>query len=386
MEEERKTELRAVGSFVIGLAILGGSILVAILLITNARKAKQEDTPRALLGVEVIEVEMGPHAVEIATQGAVESRRETMLATEVGGRVMEISSNLKRGGKVVEGEVLVRIDAADYRAMLAKAEATLADANLTLVQEEARAEQAARDWEKLGRGEASNLVLREPQLASARARVESAEAEVSRAARDVERTTVRAPFAAGVRQASVEVGAVLNPGGMVAELYSEDDLEVRLPLSLEDFGFLEQSENTEITLQGSIGGEEFTWPAEVARIDGEVDRKTLSAYMTVKVLPGAGMRELPPVGLFVYATVKGREFENVAQVPRTVLHGEDEVIVVDDEDRLEFRKVEVLRTTASDVIVTQGLASGERLSVTRLNAPVNGMEVRVEESTKPSDN
>ena len=386
MEVERKTELRAVTSFVIALAVLGGGVFAAMLLVTNARKAQQEDIPRALLGVEVITVEKGEHTVTIVSQGVVESRRETRLAAEVGGRVKEISPNLKRGGSVAEGEVLVTLEDADYRASLARAEAALADAKLALIQEEARAEQALRDWEKLGRGEASPLVLREPQLSSIRARVESAEAEIERATRDVERTVVRAPFAAGVRQASVEVGAVLAPGGMVAEIYSAEDLEVRLPLSLEDFGFLDQESRRGIELRGSIGGEELMWPAEVARIDGEVDRRTLSAYVTVKVLPGAGSRKLPPVGLFVYASVGGKRFQDVAEIPRTVLHGEDEVIVVSPENRIEFRPIDVLRTTRDSVIVSGGLEDGERLCTTRLNAPVNGMEVNVEEKLQSAGN
>ncbi|WP_193214402.1 efflux RND transporter periplasmic adaptor subunit [Luteolibacter marinus] len=379
MEEERKTELHAVTSFVVALAILGGAVFGLMMLITHARKAEQEDTARALPSVEVITVGKRDHRVAIASQGVVESRRETKLAAEVGGRVTEISPNLKRGGTVKAGELLVKIDDADYQAALARAVAAREDAELALAQEEVRAEQAKLDWEKLGRGKASPLVLREPQLASIRARLESTRAEVERAERDVERTKVQAPFDARVRQAQVEVGAVLAPGGQVAELYSAEDLEVRLPISLEDFGFLDQDSRAGIRLRGTIGGEDLEWPAEVARIDGEVDRRTLSAYVTVKVLPGEGTRRLPPVGLFVYASVLGKEFKEVAEIPRTVLHGADEVIVVKPDNRIEFRKIGILRTTEDRVVVSSGLEDGERINATRLNAPVNGMEVRVEE-------
>lgn len=383
MEEERKTELRAVASFTLAFLILAGAVFGSVLLVVNARKVEQAETPKSLPAVAVHTVATGPHAVKIDTQGVVESRRETMLAAEVSGRVVEISPNLKRGGEVAEGEVLVTLEAADYRAALARAEAALADAELALVQEEARAEQALRDWEKLGRGEATPLVRREPQLVSARARVASAVAEADRAARDVERTTIRAPFAARVRQSPAEVGGVLAPGGTVAELYADDDLEVRLPLPLEDFGFLDGDRKNGISLHGRIGGEDHEWPAEVARIDGEVDRRTLSAYVTVKVLPADKPPRLPPVGLFVQAKVPGRELEEVAEIPRTALRDGNEVMVVDDGNRLRFRKVDIVRGTADTVVVSSGLAAGDRLCVTRLNAPVNGMEVRVEDDGTP---
>jgi RND family efflux transporter MFP subunit len=384
METERKSELRAVSSFVIALGILASAAFGAILLVTNARKAKQVETPRAIATVLTFTARKGSHAVTLESQGVVESRRETKLASEVAGRVTEISPNLKRGGIVAEGEVLLQIDAADYRAALARAEAARADADLALVQEEARAAQAKRDWEQLGRGEATPLVLREPQLASIRAGLESAEAEVERAARDVERSTVRAPFAARVRQAPVEVGVVLAPGGLVAELYSAEDLEVRMPLSLEDFGFLGDESRTGIRLRGSIGGEELEWPAEVARIDGEVDRRTLSAYVTLKVLPSDGARRFPPVGLFVRAAVKGKVLPDVSEIPRTALRGEDEVIVVDADQRLDFRRIEVVRTTGRTLIVSKGIEDGDRLCLTRLNAPVKGMQVLVEEPAEPA--
>lgn len=382
-EQERKTELRAVTSFALAFLIVAGALFGAILLVVNSRDVKPEDIPRSVPAVALHTVTTGDHAVRIDTQGVVESRRETTLASEVAGRVIEVSPNLKRGGEVTEGEILVRLDAADHRAALARAESALADAQLALVQEEARAEQALRDWEKLGRGEATPLVRREPQLASARARVASAAAEVDRAARDVERTTIRAPFAARVRRSSVEIGGVLAPGGAVADLYAADDLEVRLPLPLEDFGFLDSGRKNGITLRGKIGGREYEWPAEVVRVDGEVDRRTLSAYVTVKILPAEKMPQLPPVGLFVEATVLGRVLEGVAEIPRTALRDANEVMVVDAENRLSFRRVEVVRGTAETVVVSAGLSSGERLCVTRLNAPVNGMEVRVEEGQTP---
>src|SRR5690606_31001583 len=125
------------------------------------------------------------------------------------------------------------------------------------------------------------------------------------------------------------------------------------------------------------------WPAEVARIDGEVDRRTLSAYVTVKVLPADKPPRLPPVGLFVQAKVPGRKLEDVAEIPRTALRDGDEVMVVDDGNRLRFRKVDIVRGTADTVVVSSGLAAGDRLCVTRLNAPVNGMEVRVEDDGTP---
>lgn len=218
MEDERKSAIHAVFSFVAVLVIIGVSAGVAMFIVANKRKAAEVPRERIVATVETMAVELRDYPVWIETQGVVESRRETSLAAEVSGRVAGISPNLKRGGTVAEGEVLVTIDPSDYRSALARAEAALAEAALVLAQEEARNEQARLDWEKLGRGAGRPLVLREPQLAAAQAQETSARAEVERARRDVERTEISAPFAASIREAAVEVGAVIGAGQMIADI------------------------------------------------------------------------------------------------------------------------------------------------------------------------
>jgi multidrug efflux pump subunit AcrA (membrane-fusion protein) len=151
-EADRKIQVRAVASFVLILTIIVVTVLGIVLLVVNKRVAKEEEKRRIVPAVETVEVTAADHAVKILTQGVVESARETKLAAEVGGRVMEISPSFKRGGVVKKGERLVQIDPADYRSALAAAEVRRAEEELALEQEKARVEQAKLDWEKLGSG------------------------------------------------------------------------------------------------------------------------------------------------------------------------------------------------------------------------------------------
>ena len=392
LEVERKTELRAVLSFVLIIAIIAVTVLGTVAMVMNKRVPKEEKQERIVPAVVTERVVKSDHAVVISTQGVVESTRSTMLAAEVGGRVMEISPNLKRGGMVKEGERLVQIDPADYRSALANAEVGRAEAELALEQERAQAEQAALDWKKLGRGNApaNPLVLRGPQLAAAEARAASSREEAARARRDVERTEILAPFAAGVRSANVEVGAVVAPGTMVAELYATGELEVRLPLSLEDFGFLSRAENGdvvgEVTLTGKIGMEEFSWNAVPVRVDPEIERKTLSASVVVKV-QAAARREfpLPPVGLFVDAELGGETLKDVAEIPRRSLLEGNRVIIVDPEGKIGFRQIKVARLTETTAVIHSGLETGDEIVLTRLTAPVAGMQVEAEAAETPEE-
>lgn len=388
LEKERKVELKAVISFVVILAIIVATVLGVIALAMSKQKAKEEDKQRIIPAVDVMVVSKADFPVRIDTQGVVESARQTQLAAEVKGRVMEISPNLRRGGMVKKGERLVQIDPSDYRSALAAAEVAQAESELVLEQERAKVEQAKLDWEKLGRGNPINpLVLRKPYLAAAEARAESAVQESARARRDVERTEILAPFDAGVRMAAVEIGAVVAPGATVAELYANEDLEVRLPLGLEDFGFLKKNEGGmiqgEVILRGKIGTETFEWKADPVRIDPEIQRQTLSANVVVKVLKNnAGEFPYPPVGLFVSVELDGKTLPQVAEIPRRGLLEGNRVIVVEDGNKIASRDVTVLRLNEKTAVVSEGLQVGERVVLTRLSAPVIGMEVEIESTEK----
>ena len=391
-EADRKIQVRAVASFVLILAILVVTVLGIIFLVINKRVAKEEVKQRVVPAVEVVEVTAADHAVKISTQGVVESARETRLAAEVGGRVMEISPSFKRGGVVKKGERLVQIDPADYRSALAAAEVRRAEAELALELEKARVEQAQLDWAKLGSGSdpLNALVLREPYLAAAEASAASAVEAAAKARRDVERTEILAPFDASLRSANAEVGGVVAPGTMVAELYASGDLEVRLPLSLEDFGFLARAVDGKVTgeivLKGKIGADEYTWKAEMARVDPEISRETLSAHIAVKALPTEGsVFPLPPVGLFVNAEIAGKTLGDIKEIPRRALMEGNRAIVVMAGNKIAFRDLTIPRLTRATALVSGGLEAGDRVVLTRLSAPVAGMEVEIEKDPEKEE-
>jgi RND family efflux transporter MFP subunit len=207
--------------------------------------------------------------------------------------------------------------------------------------------------------------------------------QVHQARRDLERTEIAAPFDAGVRSANVEVGAVVASGSMIAELSSNGEIEVRVPLSLEDFGFLNRDETGNIqgnvSLKGRLGIKDYEWKAVPVRVDPEIDRKTLSASVVVKVLGSEDPEfPLPPVGLFVDVRLAGKRLANVVEMPRRGLLDGHFVIIVGENDQIQFRDVHLLRAEEKTVLIAEGLEAGERVVLTRLSSPVNGMKVTVE--------
>ena len=173
---------------------------------------------------------------------------------------------------------MIRIDATDYQAALAQAEAALADARVALDAELAKAEQARRDWKRQGnKDEPTALFLREPYVKSAEAGVKAAESALEKAQRDLERTEVKAPFAGRLAAAHTEVGSYLPPGAPIAELFTTAPYEIRLPLSLDDWSFLKSGKDGEpageVTFSARVGERSANGPANWCAAKGKSSGK-----------------------------------------------------------------------------------------------------------------
>ncbi|MGJ8695215.1 MAG: efflux RND transporter periplasmic adaptor subunit [Verrucomicrobiaceae bacterium] len=355
-----------------------------LLLKKFAPKAKKKEQEVTVPVVEVLVVKKADAPLPLSSEGLVAARRETVLTAEVGGRIVFVDPRFEVGGRFETGEVILRVDEVNYRAAVAQAQADLADARLMLKQETARGEQAARDWQKIGGGKpASEMVLRVPYLESAKARVASAQAMVEKALEDLDRTRIRAPFDCRVREATLDLGATVMPGTRLGMVYGTEGFEVRLPFSLTDFAVLD--EKARIVLSAKLGGETLEWPGRIVRREGEIDRASLSAYIIAEILENEEAPEqfrLPPPGMFLQARVSGVSLDGVIEIPRSAVRGRDRIAVVNDEGQLEFRTLTIVRSNADSVYVTGGVEDGERVIMTKMEMPVEGMTLEVAEPTE----
>lgn len=361
------------------------------------RPAAATPEPPAFVGplVRSLAVTIEDVRIDVPARGVVEARRRIDLAPQVGGEVIEVGPGLRAGGFFTPGDVLLRIDPSDYELAVVQQEAAVAQAGLRLQLERAEAEAAITAWRKLNGNEpADDLVMRKPQIADAETALAAAEAMLDRARLDLARTTVKAPFHGRVRTADVDLGQVVAPRAPVAQIYGIDTAEVRLPLAASDVAFVdlpmgwqESGSNRTgptVTLTADFAGQRHEYRGVITRTEGEIDRRTRQLTVVVQVddpygRKGDGSRPPLTLGMFVEATITGRTFEDVAVIPRGALRGENEVWLIDAENRLQRREVEVLRVDPERVYVRTGLQKDEVVCVTPLEAPVVGMPVRLVE-------
>lgn len=341
--------------------------------------------------VRVVEAQQERIRLTISAEGTVSPRVESELVPEISGRVTSVSPSLAIGGFFRAGDELLKIDDREYQLAVTRARAAVAQAALRVAMEEQEGAVARAEWADLAEGEPTPLALRVPQLAEAKAALASAEAAREQAEFDVERTSVRAPFDGRVRRKQVDLGQYVQRGQSIATLYSTDVAEVHLPIPDQQLEFVDlplayvnsdaDDRHPRVVLSTEFAGSTYTWQGRIVRTEGEIDPETRMVGAIAQVqdpYAQAKNSRRPPlaVGMFVQAEIRGRSVVAIA-LPRTALRGADQVWIVNAQNRLEFRQLDILRLERDRVLVRGGIEPGERVCVSNLETAVQGMEVRV---------
>lgn len=336
--------------------------------------------------------------LDVLARGSVEALRTVDLASEVGGKIVASHEALRVGGTFTPNDVLLEIDTTDYKLRITQQEAAVARAELRLTQEKAEAEAAIRAWKQIeGDKPADPLVRREPQIRDAKLAVDAANAQLTSAKNDLLRCKVQLPFGGRVRSVHADIGQTVQRGQRLAVVLDTTQLEVRLPIALQETAFVDLpltgqvDDGPKVTFTAEFAGAQRTWHGSIVRVEGEIDRRTRQLTAIAQVGNKAGDTPLL-VGMFVGASITGRTVQNVFKVPSTAMHSGNHVWVVepfapeggDQSDssesttyRLRDREVEVLRTERTHSILKGGVAVGEHICLTNLQAPIDGMTVRI---------
>ncbi|MCB9897525.1 MAG: efflux RND transporter periplasmic adaptor subunit [Planctomycetes bacterium] len=378
---------------VLPLVVLAASVALAAALVASREPVRPEPPAPFVPAVEVVHAERQDARLDVLSHGFVVPRTESTLVAEVPGRVAEVAPAFRAGGSFEQGDVLLELDERDLRAKAVAAEAALARAESVLAQEEVEARLARDEWDALdAEGEPDPVLLRVPQLADARAQVAAARAALGTARLDVERATLRAPFAGRVRTALVDVGQYVGVGTPLGTLYAIDAAEVRLPVRDDELRFLDlplqyrgeapPGDGPRVELSAEFAGTRWTWAGRVARTEGEIDPRTRSLNLVVVVddpYARDGDSGRPPLaaGMFVEALVVGRAVRDVVVLPRAAVRPDDSVWVVDEHDVLHVRPVTWLRTERERVLLVSGVEAGERVVTSALEVVSDGMPVLV---------
>jgi RND family efflux transporter MFP subunit len=366
--------------------VLIGGFSVAVLISVNKQEITAEPYQPIVPAVRVIRVKAAAEHLIIHSQGTVQPRNQSELIPEVTGRVTWMSPAMVNGGSFQKDEILVHIDEADYLTLLQRSEAVLKRSE---VEYELSKDELARVVSLRKRQLASQQQMDDARRAAQvdEASLIEAKAGLEQASRDLSRTKLRAPFDGLVRNERVNVGQFVSRGESIGTIYATDYVEVRLPISVGQLGFLgipvstrgqiSSAERPPVTLIADFGDTRTLWEGQLVRLEAEFDERSRMVYGVVRLkLDDDGESPLLPVGLFVQADIRGRLVERVIRLPRSAMRDDNQVLVVDSKNRLHFRQVSLVRQEHDDILISKGLKSGELVSISPMQTVVDGMLVK----------
>ncbi|MDP2285979.1 MAG: efflux RND transporter periplasmic adaptor subunit [Pseudohongiella sp.] len=371
--------------FILPVAILLGAVLVFVVLIRTPSRLDAVPPEQAVASVRVSSVRSQSIQLDVSSQGRVQASRRVSLSAAATGPVSWVSPSLRAGGYFAADEVILRIDSSDYETALERARSSLSQAETD----------ARHAREELERNSALALqrLISESQLRDLQrqadntaGRVRDAQGAVNQAQLDLRRSEIRAPFATIVESSNIDLGQHVGRGQALAVLLSADEVEVRLPLALNQLSYLDIPLGVrgelpadiapKVKISGRMGDSLQHWEGRLVRMEASIDVASNAVQAIVRV--DQKDSEIPlPIGLYVQASVQGRQVDNVIALPRDVIRGNNRVLIVDTENRLWYREVDIMRLENDRVLIQGGLQDGERICLSPIQAVIDGMRVNV---------
>lgn len=374
----------ATRKFVVIPGILIAAVALAVAMSQFAPEQPKRENRKLDLLVDTYPLELTTEQFRVRSQGTVQPRTQTVLSAEVSGAIIEMSPKFVAGGVFAANEVLMRIDPSDYRVAVNRTRALV------------KQRQIEYDGAKKLRSQGYRA---ESEYASAAAALAAAEAEFDSAQRNLERTYIRLPYEGMVLSKESDLGQFVNPGTRLGVTFATDVAEVRLPLTDQELAFVDLPGATDVARSGSADGpmvrltatrkgRQEAWDARIVRSEGVVDERSRVTYAVAQIedpyrLHGDGTPL--PIGTFVAAEIAGTQGVEAIRIPRTALRGSNQVLVVTADDKIDIRAVDIAYSDQGFVYVTGGVAPGERITTTAIEAPTNGMSVRTDDSPSEDD-
>jgi RND family efflux transporter MFP subunit len=370
-------------TIVIPSAIVIAFLFGAATLMATAPELEPSSIKPVPVTVRVQNVDMEAIQLKVHSQGSVVPSTVSQLIPEVSGRVTWTSPNLVAGGYFAAGQQLARIDELDYKNARDRAKAALNRAKAEV--EHARFEYGrlkSLAERKLTSRSALENGLRAYRVSQAA--FEDATVSFEQAEENLNRTVLRAPFDGLVKSENVDIGQFAARGQAIATLYASDIVEVRLPIADRQLAFLNlpslrtgnlpETQQPSVTLTAEYGGRTLNWAGKIVRTEAEIDTASRMVQLVARVETQADQPGLS-VGLFVNAEISGIAVEDVVVLPRSSLRNENQVLIVDGENKIRFRTVTPLRLYQDSVLIADGLVEGDRVCVSTLQTAIEGMNV-----------
>lgn len=347
--------------------------------------------PEAQISVDVKPLKAINYPVVIESYGLVEAQVQTTLTSQVGGKITYVSESMRGGGFFDKGELLIEIEAVDYQADVDIAYANLVDAQQAVAEQQALADQALKDWQRLGNSEqAPDLVLRKPQLSAAKAKLASASANYEQAKIQLKRTKITAPYAGRVLSKSVDLGQVVSTNTQLGEIYSTEAIEISLPIKNneinlvtlpEDYRGASRDAKVNVDIISQLSGHEV-WQGQLVRTASQISEQSRQLHVVARIQDPFGEKaygKMPlKIGQYVTAKIQGKTLQQAIIIENKTIYQGSYVYTYED-GTLQRKNIEILWQNNQIAVIKSGLEDGDILVTTPLGQVSTGTRVKLKQ-------
>ena len=391
---------RWIGNVFLSLAVLlVGAGATLTIFRTEPKATRVGATKETAMLVEVVRAQRDTFAPVITAMGTVTPAEDLILRPRVNGVVVKRSEMFTPGGFVKKGHTLLRIEPADYQNVLAEKmselERAIADLNIEMGRQKVAEKEYALLSEPLAEKNRT-LVLREPQLKAAKAKVEAARTAVAQAELDLKRTRIKVPFDAHILSRNVNVGSQVSPGDDLGRLVGVDTYWVETTVPVSKLRWLTFPKGPDEIGSRVRIRHDAAWPEGVYRqgrlykLLGSLEAETRMARVLVSVEDPLGYRSNATdevstlmIGAYVNVEIQAKPIKDVFRIRRDYVRKGDTVWLKKD-GRLEIRPVRIAFRDDRFAYIQKGLKESDEVVTTNLSTVVAGAKLRVAHSSSKS--
>lgn len=360
---------------------MGG--IISVILTKSKPNAVKRPVAIAPPVVKSIIAKKTNKTIILSSFGTVIPDRKVTLKTQVSGNIIWKNKNLIPGSFLKRNETIIRIDPSDYILVLRQREANLKAAEVDLKIENRRRAVAEREWQLIEKGieiteKGRELALRKPQEELAKVKVNSAMSSLKKAELDLSRTVINAPFKSIVIDEDVETGQNIGQGQKIATLVSTDKFRIQASIPEKHLHWLNIPEINSIGSKVRVISNNSIIEGEIISLRKELDTKGRMAHIIIRVndpldINAGGYPLL--LGSYVRLEIQGKEIQGIYPLPPKAIRENNRIWVI-KKGKLAIRKINVVWENAEEVLISGDINPGEKIIISRISIPVEGMEIR----------
>jgi len=352
------------------LSILGVVLVIVAIFVAKTiidSNTIEKPTPKKVVKTVYVQtVDNGTVPIVIPANGTVTALQKTSIFSEVEGIFRSSSKPFRPGQEYSRGQLLLRIDAAEYAANVRASKSELYN-SIAAVMPDLRLDypDVYPKWEAyLNNFDVNKSLAPLPKSSSDQENyfisgrgIISGYYNIKNQETRLNKFSIVAPYNGVLTEAIVTEGSLVRPGQKLGEFIdpSAYELEVAVRKSFSDL--LQVGEK--VALKNLEGTQQFQ--GVVSRVNSKIDANSQTVQVFIKI-KDAKVKE----GMYLEANLEARNVENALSIPRNLLVDQDKVYVVES-NTLQLAQIEVVHFSSESVVIT-GLENGTKL----ISAPVPG--------------